>query len=299
MSYDGAANEAVAEAQETLLVLGGALGDVVLRLPVLRALGPVRVLAPRSWGAMLRETGLASWGDRLDSPQYLSLWSPGGDTMPPGLVGTRRAVMTVRDEPLRAGLERRHIAVRALDPEPGPGVHQAIWFLNQLGVPTTAPGDIATPLLPVPPEWTASAEALHPGPIDALVIPGSGGSIKCWPAERFVELVQRLIARGRQPVVMLGPDELDRGWRPERFGAPTLLAPPLRETAALMARARVVVGNDAGTSHLAAAVGAPVLALFGPTDPLRWSPPGRRVRVLRWSADRSVDPGEVLSALGD
>jgi ADP-heptose:LPS heptosyltransferase len=50
---------------------------------------------------------------------------------------------------------------------------------------------------------------------------------------------------------------------------------------AVLARAGVYVGNDSGVSHLAAAWGARVLALFGPTDPAQWAPVGPRVRVLR------------------
>jgi ADP-heptose:LPS heptosyltransferase len=52
------------------------------------------------------------------------------------------------------------------------------------------------------------------------------------------------------------------------------------ELAALFARARLVVANDSGPAHLAAAVGTPVVAFFGPTDPGRTAPSGGRVRVL-------------------
>ena len=57
------------------------------------------------------------------------------------------------------------------------------------------------------------------------------------------------------------------------------LAP--RTLAAILAQAGVYVGNDSGVTHLAAATGAPTLALFGPTDPAVWAPIGERVRVLR------------------
>jgi ADP-heptose:LPS heptosyltransferase len=49
----------------------------------------------------------------------------------------------------------------------------------------------------------------------------------------------------------------------------------------LLSRAGVYVGNDSGVSHLAAAWGAPTLALFGPTDPAVWAPLGPHVRTLR------------------
>jgi len=56
---------------------------------------------------------------------------------------------------------------------------------------------------------------------------------------------------------------------------------PLRTLAAVLARASVYLGNDSGVSHLAAAAGAPTVAVFGPTDPDRWSPVGPAVRTVR------------------
>jgi ADP-heptose:LPS heptosyltransferase len=60
----------------------------------------------------------------------------------------------------------------------------------------------------------------------------------------------------------------------------------LYELARWLAQARLFVGNDSGITHLAAAVGTPVLALFGPTDPAVWAPRGPHVQVGRtpWSA---------------
>ena len=49
--------------------------------------------------------------------------------------------------------------------------------------------------------------------------------------------------------------------------------------------ARVYIGNDSGIAHLAAAVGTPVVALFGPTDPRVWAPRGRDVRVVQGAGD--------------
>jgi ADP-heptose:LPS heptosyltransferase len=52
-----------------------------------------------------------------------------------------------------------------------------------------------------------------------------------------------------------------------------------------LARARLYAGNDSGITHLAAAVGTPVLALFGPTNPEVWAPRGPNVRVVRWQTE--------------
>jgi ADP-heptose:LPS heptosyltransferase len=57
------------------------------------------------------------------------------------------------------------------------------------------------------------------------------------------------------------------------------------QVAALLARCRLYVGNDSGLTHLAAAVGAETVAVFGPTDPAVWAPRGSRVRVVRGSGD--------------
>jgi ADP-heptose:LPS heptosyltransferase len=56
----------------------------------------------------------------------------------------------------------------------------------------------------------------------------------------------------------------------------------LYELACWLAKASLFVGNDSGITHLAAAVGTPVLALFGPTDPAVWAPRGRDVKVGRF-----------------
>lgn len=48
-----------------------------------------------------------------------------------------------------------------------------------------------------------------------------------------------------------------------------------------LAAARLYLGNDSGVSHLAAAVGCPTVAVFGPTEPRVWAPRGARVKVLK------------------
>jgi ADP-heptose:LPS heptosyltransferase len=58
----------------------------------------------------------------------------------------------------------------------------------------------------------------------------------------------------------------------------------LYRLACWISQARLYVGNDSGITHLAAATGVPVLALFGPTDPAVWAPRGANVRVARWKA---------------
>jgi len=128
-----------------------------------------------------------------------------------------------------------------------------------------------------------------------LVHPGSGGPNKCWPLDRYAALVEILSARGLTPVVVAGPAEMERWDKQLRAlgGRCVLFAdPPLSVLMGLAAVATAYVGNDAGPTHLAAAVGAPTLALFGPTDPRVWRPLGPAVKVLR-SAEHERDWQDV------
>jgi len=132
------------------------------------------------------------------------------------------------------------------------------------------------------------------------MLPGSGSLRKNWPKERFLELAKRLIDRTEATVfVFLGPAEGERGdadfWRREREDGMTLIVEQgLVEVASLLAQLDVFVGCDSGLSHLAGALGTPVVALFGPTDPAVWAPRGSRVRVVVGD-DRSIEGISVES----
>lgn len=103
--------------------------------------------------------------------------------------------------------------------------------------------------------------------------PGGGWRSKCWPPERFGELHHRLAAQyGWRGIVSFGPGE--DGLAQEVVSAAGITAPiavplDLGPLMALLRRAKFVVSADTGPLHLAAALGAPTVGLFGPTDPAR------------------------------
>ena len=68
----------------------------------------------------------------------------------------------------------------------------------------------------------------------------------------------------------------------------------LYELAKWLASARLYIGNDSGITHLAAAVGTPVVAIFGPTDPAVWAPRGERVAVVSGGSLDAIEVDEVL-----
>ncbi len=114
----------------------------------------------------------------------------------------------------------------------------------------------------------------------ALLQPFASTSAKEWGAGRFVALARELAARGLRSAVLWGPGE-GEGARDIAEASGSLLAPPTGPAAAarLASRAALFVGGDTGPTHLAAAAGAPTVALFGPTDPARYAPRGPRVAV--------------------
>ena len=110
----------------------------------------------------------------------------------------------------------------------------------------------------------------------ALLNPGAAWPSKCWPAERFGALARRLWRdRGLPSVVAWGPGEraLAEGVVAASEGS-AAAAPPTRiaDLAALCRAAAVMVAGDTGPLHVAAAVGTPVVGLYGPTDPRRNGP---------------------------
>ncbi len=109
-----------------------------------------------------------------------------------------------------------------------------------------------------------------------VLSPGGGWVSKCWPAERYRELCGGLWRRHRIPIVVNeGPGEEGLAAEVIRGSAPATiitLKPAVPELCALLAQARTVVAADTGPLHLAAALGTPVVALFGPTDPARNGP---------------------------
>ena len=114
--------------------------------------------------------------------------------------------------------------------------------------------------------------------------PGSGSPRKNWPLENWSALGRMLLGRASQLLIIGGEADEDRvaAVRDGCGDAPLLVARhlPLPHLAALLARCRLFIGHDTGISHIAAAVGAPCILLFGPTDPAVWAPANPQVRVL-------------------
>jgi ADP-heptose:LPS heptosyltransferase len=131
------------------------------------------------------------------------------------------------------------------------------------------------------------------GPTDLLVgiAPGGGKNpgttmlFKRWFPERYAAVADALAARhGARILLVGGPDEVELAetMRHSMQTEPILAAgqTTLQQLAGLLQRCRVVLANDSGPLHLAAAAGAATVALFGPSDPRLVAPLGERHRAL-------------------
>lgn len=133
-----------------------------------------------------------------------------------------------------------------------------------------------------------------------ILVPGAGQEAKCWTPASFAAIARELGARtGSRPVVVWGPGERPLAEAVARDGGAELAVETnLRQLAFSLQMARLVIAADTGPLHLAAALGTPVVGLFGPTNPARNGPWGQLDRCLSaWDSTRrmaSIGPDDVV-----
>ena len=115
----------------------------------------------------------------------------------------------------------------------------------------------------------------------AVLLPATNWKTKQWPVENFAALVEPLRQRfGLESILAGGPDAA--ALSPSIPGAINLAGKTtLRQLTALLERADLVIANDTGPMHIAAALGRPLVTMFGPTSPIQTGPYGRMDSVVR------------------
>jgi heptosyltransferase-3 len=259
-----------------LLIRPGGIGDCILSLPALEFL---KADYTEVW-VRGEVAPLVRFADRVCSIASTGLDLLGLPDAEPesGLVERLRSFDSIvswygsNRADFRSRVAALGLPFRFLDalPKPGERVHAADFFLRQAGG-----GGRAVPRIECPRSARGEFTAMQPF---------SGSARKNWPLERFHELAQRLTV----PVQWCaGPEEaLDGAVRVEN----------LWDLACWLARARVYIGNDSGITHLAAAVGTPVVAIFGPSDPDVWAPRGERVEIVSGRLD-DIEVNRVSDAV--
>ncbi len=114
----------------------------------------------------------------------------------------------------------------------------------------------------------------------------SYGSAKCWPPDRFAELANRLQAQANADVILFGTSAeaavssaIAAGMRRSPIDLTGKTA--INDLPALLSQCHLFIGNDSGAMHVASAVGLPVVAVFGPTDPFGTAPMTPRCSIVQ------------------
>ena len=155
--------------------------------------------------------------------------------------------------------------------------------------------------LTVSAQAAARAQELIPEGSWVAVAPGAAWETKRWPADRLAQVAARLKEDGHRIALVGGPmdgallDVIRAGCSPDV----DLTAESLPVLAAALGRVRLLIGNDSGLVHVAAAMGRPALALFGPTSVNRWGPrPPGAALSLRLSCSPCTNHGSHVCPLG-
>jgi heptosyltransferase I len=319
-----------------LVVRLGSLGDIVHTLPAVAGLrgsfpsAHITWLTHPRWKLIIETSGLAT-----------EIWA----TETRSLSSLRKIIRAIREAEFSAAIDYQGLWKSAALPLFG-GVQRRIGFssetIREWGVPILYTDRVrcqTTHIADQNGELSARAGARNGVSDCALAVraedrkmlcdwlvaksiqsyvvlsPGGGWRSKCWPAARYGELCRRIRdAYGLPCVVNYGPgeSELAADLRMAAGDAnPSLFSEELGPLMALLQRAKCVVGADTGPLHLAIALGAPAVALFGPTDPARNGPYRSNDIVLRspaavrdHSRNHATDPSmlaitvdEVFAAL--
>lgn len=240
-----------------LLIRPGAIGDFIVSLPALEFL---RDDHTEVWTATAN-VPLGRFADRARSIASVGL-DRLAMTHDDDVVDRLRKFDSIHSwygtghEAFRERVEQLKLPFTFYDALPGGSLHAVDFYLNQVGAPMGA-----TPHIECRLQRRTDLAVLHPF---------ASNIGKRWSMQSFQELAAKLEHHGRVQWCR-GPEEhLEHAYCVEN----------LYELGTWLASASVYIGNDSGVSHLAAAVGTPTLAMFGPTDPAVWAPRGERVTVF-------------------
>ena len=301
-----------------LVLRPGAIGDTLVTSPALQALrrqsSSARIELAGNPAALplLASSELVDRCIPFDDPRVTRLFMPSAPAPDDSFLGIDVAVAWCADpdgtlaRALRARGARR-VVVSPSRPPPERRVHVARYLLETLA-PLGIEHDGRLDLPPIRTSTGGEREAREEilalgleGRAFVAVHPGSGSLAKNWPAERFADVVAALEEGHGLPSLILGgpadAEVLVRLRAAMRSPPLMLIDAPLPVVAAVLRRARAFLGNDSGLAHLAGLLGVPTLTLFGPTDPVHWSPLGPRVRTPRSEPLGDLATDRVLTEL--
>jgi heptosyltransferase-3 len=280
-----------------LVIRGGAIGDFVLTLPAIKLLrdgfprARIEILGYKNIAALAEKRFYAEAVRSIESGRLARFFARDAE-LPSELAdyfGNFDLIVSYLFDPdgiFEANVKRcgikRFIAGPGKLTEDEHAARQLARPLEELGLRLESP---AARIYPTETDRKFAREFLAgaSSPIIALH-PGSGSKQKNWPVENWQKLSENFFAANRTVLIVSGEaDEervqlLEAAWKDKSIRSAKNL--PLPHLAALLENANFI-GHDSGISHIAAAVGARCVLLFGPTDPAVWAPANENVKVIR------------------
>ena len=288
---------------KVLVLLRGALGDVLLTLPFLARLPSyfearsltlagnyptLKLLADLPFIGEIMDHDRAEWAGLYNNPPEM------GERLTKKIKTLKAAVVLAKRDFDQASMGLKRLGVPVVlsipsRPAAGSRVHLTKHLLSALDLesppdpvmihPRSEAIEKAKEIL------SAFGPSFSPSSPWLALHPGSGGVKKNWPLDNWIQVAKEFSKKfGIKSLFILGPAEqgyeriIESKMKPEQaFLAPGL---PLPTLAALLKLSFGYIGHDSGVSHLSGVLGVKTLAIFGPTNPVCWAPNGPKVRII-------------------
>ncbi|SRR6266487_624242 len=281
-----------------VIIRPGAIGDALLTFPILQVLrehytdAHITLVSNAQVLPLALAFGVAEEVFDFQDIRWSELFSTDGIRTPLmlELLGqTDLAICWLRDPDgiiehnLKATCIRRIIVTQGRPPE-GERVHIVDYLSATVGLTPVGARFI------VPSSWSTTNPDYKDTKNQYIAIhPGSGAEQKCWPVSYFAAVIERLWKQNWPVLLLEGPADTERmrdllhhlSSPPSPEMLKLLTNAPLLEVARQLQQCRCYLGNDAGITHLAAMLGIPTVAIFGPSDPAVWQPRGPSVEVIQ------------------
>jgi len=296
--------------EKILVIHQGALGDLVLNFPALVSLkqekkASVALLCSSDPGKIAHELNVVDVHFSLESARFCSLFHEEMTPVVKEFISDYDTIISISfSDAIESHLRQNHGGkVHKISPRPPveEETHVALHMMRQMQakglLDECGMRIVDTKCNVFKPSGTTLGEIENrKSKIRGLrrknviiMHPGAGSPRKRWPVENFVQVAT--IIRGMnlgEVVFVVGPAESDLApfiKARQKGGFRVYEVCDLSHVMVLVQQARCFVGNDSGVTHLAAFMGTPTVAIFGPSSPKRWAPVGRATKVLRGAAD--------------
>jgi len=280
-----------------LVIRGGAVGDFILTLPAIQLLrdhiagAHIEVLGYAPIISLAKAGGLADEIRSLEHASMARLFVPNAEIDPAlkEYLCSFNLVVSYLYDPdgyFKGNLERLGVKTliempHRVEPDKGHAAEQLAQPLQKLAMFLDDPA----------PRLTVTSSSVRTDGMPLVAVhTGSGSLLKNWPLDRWIVLLNQLLAENERLrfALIAGEAEHERGMTGQLRQAFACQSQrvlfwdsmTLVELAAQLSAATAFLGHDSGISHLAAACHIPCLLLFGPTDPDVWAPKNPRVQIL-------------------